>query len=214
MGHYPTSFLDRIVLHCTSSINGKPRNPRSWKKLTSFVEQFDILDGNLTVREMIHFAAHIKLPDDIYSSNEKIRKAEKLIEALGLSHIANCKIDDGSGNRISGGQRKRVDIAIELISEKKLIFLDEPTTGLDAATSVSFINTIQNLVREYNLSVIMSIHQPRSSILEQFDKILLLSQGMTIYFGTLKEILDHFEESGYKCPYDENPADFSTFYEY
>jgi ABC-type multidrug transport system ATPase subunit len=191
-------------------VNGKSRDPKQWRKITSYVEQFDLLDGNLTVGEMIHFAAQIKLPDSLYTSKEKESKAEKLINALGLNHIANVRINDGRGHQISGGQMKRVSIAIELISEKKLIFLDEPTTGLDATTSISLINTIRNLVEEFNLSAIMSIHQPRNSILEVFDRILLLSQGKTIFFGTVNEILCHFESNGFKCHDDENPADFST----
>jgi ABC-type multidrug transport system ATPase subunit len=195
----------------TVQVNGKHRDPKVWRRITSYVEQFDLLDGNLTVREMILFAAKIKLPDDLYTSAEKEAKADKLIKTLGLSHVANVRIDDGKGHRISGGQMKRVSIALEMISERQLIFLDEPTTGLDASTSMELMQNIRELTTEYDLSVIMSIHQPRSSILGLFDRILLLSQGKTIFFGTMKEILEHFEINGFKCGDDENPADFSTF---
>jgi ABC-type multidrug transport system ATPase subunit len=195
----------------TVQVNGKRRDPKMWNKITSYVEQFDVLDGNLTVREMILFAAKIKLPDSLYTSAEKQTKADKLISALGLNHIANVRIDDGKGHRISGGQMKRVTIAMEMISEKKLIFLDEPTTGLDASTSMALIQNIRALTTEYDLSVIMSIHQPRNSILKLFDRILLLSQGKTIFFGTIDEILEHFEMNGFIYRDDENPADFSIF---
>ena len=133
---------------------------------------------------------------------------EEVINGLGLAHIAKTKIGDNLHRGISGGERKRVSIGVELVSDPRLIFLDEPTSGLDAFTAHYIVESIKRLAEDEFRTILMTIHQPRANILQLFDKILLLSQGKTVFFGNLDDALAHFEKCGYECPRHDNPADF------
>lgn len=192
----------------TVIINGKLRDSRTWPYLLGYVEQEDILDDNLTVREMIRFAVDMRNPSKDFYAKKRERKTQKLINALGLESVADRQIGSVEGSGISGGERKRVSIAFALAAERRVLFLDEPTTGLDAATSLGLLKTLTNLAIQHSLSVIMSIHQPSGSMLKQFDKLMLLSLGRTIFYGSTREITDHFNSQGYFCPPQENPADW------
>lgn len=108
---------------------------------------------------------------------------------------------------ISGGERKRTNIGMELIMSPSVLFLDEPTTGLDASTAVSVVELLQGLGRR-GKTVIMSIHQPRYSIFKTFDTITLLSVGELVYQGPADEALKYFEDIGFECEAHNNPADF------
>ncbi|XP_019863420.1 PREDICTED: ATP-binding cassette sub-family G member 2-like [Amphimedon queenslandica] len=99
---------------------------------------------------------------------------------------------------------------MELIIEPQVLFLDEPTTGLDAFTAVAVVQLLRNLSRNSERIIIMSIHQPRYSIYKQFDSLTLLSQGNMVYHGAIKETLPYFTNLGYVCEEHDNPADFLT----
>lgn len=192
----------------TIVINGQPRDKSVWPYLLSYVEQEDILDENLTVREAIRFAVDMRNPNAEAGPEKREKKTQKLLKSLGLEAIAERQIGSPETNGISGGERKRVSIGMELAAERRVLFLDEPTTGLDAATSLGLIETIAKLALKYQLSVIMSIHQPSGRMLQRLDKILLLSLGRTVYFGSLEEIAGHLHSLGFLCPKQENPADW------
>ncbi len=179
----------------------------SWKHIAAYVEQDDILYADLTVRETLLFAAKLRLPDKM-SEEEKIRRTDFVLESLGLSHIANSRIGDSDMRGISGGERKRVSIAIELVSDPMIIFLDEPTSGLDSSIAVTVAENARELAKVDNKAVLLTIHQPRVRILNLFDKIILMSQGQMVFFGTVSEALEHFKKLGFDCPPNENPADF------
>lgn len=95
-----------------------------------------------------------------------------------------------------------------MVTQPRLIFLDEPTTGLDAFTAQTIVQTMQDLAHIDKRTLLVTIHQPRANILHLFDRILLLSGGKTVFFGKIEECLDFFAENGYPCPQLENPADF------
>lgn len=203
----------------TITINGQKRT-KSWKKIAAYVEQSDIMYTMLTVRETVTFAAMLKLPSKM-TSEEKKHRVESTLKMLGLFHVAESRIGDAENRGISGGEKKRVSIgipflsknvpyhvAIELVSDPGLIFLDEPTSGLDAFTAQTVADKITELAAFEKRTVLLTIHQPRSQILEQFSKIILLSKGKIVFFGTLEESIEHFSRLGYDCPRHENPADY------
>lgn len=109
---------------------------------------------------------------------------------------------------ISGGQKRRVGVASQLITSPKLLFLDEPTSGLDSAASWEVVNYLRQVARRNNLIVICSIHQPSTSTFNLFDKLLLLSDGKTHYFGPVKDVTTHYQEGGLEVPHYVNPAEF------
>ncbi|XP_074730909.1 broad substrate specificity ATP-binding cassette transporter ABCG2-like isoform X3 [Strix uralensis] len=108
---------------------------------------------------------------------------------------------------VSGGERKRTNIGMELITEPPVLFLDEPTTGLDASTANAVLILLKKLSRR-GRTIIFSIHQPRYSIFKLFDSLTLLALGKVLYHGPAKQALEYFSSIGYECEPFNNPADF------
>lgn len=126
---------------------------------------------------------------------------------LGLNGCRKTIIGGDGVKGISGGERKRVSIAIELMTLPKLLILDEPTSGLDSFIAFNVMKMIKEIAVKRNLVVIQTLHQPRTDILDLLDKICLLSAGKTLYFGSIASGLEFFEECGLKLPPKVNPSD-------
>lgn len=188
--------------------NGHP-STAAVKSRCGFVFQDDLMLSMLTVRETIMVAAELKLPPNT-TKQRKIERVENVIDTLGLSKVANSRIGGMGMRGISGGERKRTALATELITSPSILFLDEPTTGLDSHTALEVVHILKDLCLS-GMTVICSIHQPRSSIFQTFDTIFLLSQGETAYFGPVDGIVKHMEEVGLpgcKLPAKTNVADW------
>lgn len=188
-------------------INGSPANPKTFRRISAYVEQEDALVGSLTVRETLNFAARLSLPSNI-DKFERISRIEALITAFGLQGQSNTLIGTAIRKGISGGQKRRVSVAAQLITSPKLLFLDEPTSGLDSAASFEVISFVKDIAKKHNLMVISSIHQPSTSTFAMFDKLLLLSQGGTAYSGPVGEVQPYFDHCGFPIPLYMNPAEF------
>jgi ABC-type multidrug transport system ATPase subunit len=157
----------------------------------------------------LEFAAKLKLKG---TYEEKMHRVEEIIKELRLNKCQNTKIGGPLIKGVSGGERKRCSIGVELITDPNLIFLDEPTTGLDSFTATSVVETLRELAMS-GRTVISTIHQPNSDIFEMFDRLMLLAQGKIIYFNEAKYAVDYFATifyNGvqYKCPELSNPADY------
>jgi ABC-type multidrug transport system ATPase subunit len=187
---------------------------RCRKRVAGFVPQEDILTGSQTVREALMFYASLKLPTHT-PSEEKDKLVDGILRELGLKKIESSLIgyvgadalNSGLKRGISGGERKRLSIGCQLVSNPSLLFLDEPTTGLDSFAAHSVIKTLQKLSRE-GRTIIYTIHQPSSEIVQMFDKALVLGRGRTVYFGPQSRMLPYFAKMGFECPSWENEADF------
>lgn len=101
-----------------------------------------------------------------------------------------------------------MSIACELVTSPSILFLDEPTSGLDAYNALSVVDSLVSLARDYNRTVVFTIHQPRSNIVSLFDKLVLLSQGKMIYSGELSKCYDYLQRIGKPCPPGFNLADY------
>ena len=189
------------------SINGSPRNPINWKKQVCYVEQDDLMYENLSVRETLEYAALLRLPRTLPVA-EKQKRVDSIIQQLGLGKCEQSRIGGAGKRGISGGERKRLSIGIELVTEPSLLFLDEPSSGLDAFTCLSILETIKQVAVERKCTVLMTIHQPREQLLELFDGIILLSEGKLVYTGHVSEALQQFSKCGFTCPPRTNPSDF------
>uniref|UniRef100_A0A8C2HGP2 ATP-binding cassette, sub-family G (WHITE), member 2c n=1 Tax=Cyprinus carpio TaxID=7962 RepID=A0A8C2HGP2_CYPCA len=174
---------------------------------SAYVVQNDVLMGTLTVRENLAFSANLRLSRKEYSSADKKMRVDSVIQELGLKDCADTKIGTMFLRGISGGEKKRCSIGMELITSPSLMFLDEPTTGLDANTANSIMELLQKLSKK-GKTVIFSIHQPRYSIFSQFDHLTLMNKGEIIYAGSANKAITYFEDLGYKCEPFNNPADF------
>jgi len=127
---------------------------------------------------------------------------------LRLTHIADSRVGGSSSRSISGGELKRVAIAIELVSSPSLLFLDEPTSGLDSNGATDLVLLLKSLATRGQRTVLCTIHQPSSHMFNAFDKLLLLSQGRVIYFGKADKAVDYFSGLGIRPPPMSNPAEF------
>jgi ABC-type multidrug transport system ATPase subunit len=206
-GRFPIGGSKLSKLTGEITINGKTRNDEVFRNMSAYVQQDDHIFAYLTVLETLNLAAHFYLPVDM-SSNDKAELVEAVISELGLGKTRNTIIGNETIRGISGGERKRACIAIQLISNPSVLFLDEPTSGLDSFQALSVMEAMKNLSSKGRL-VITVIHQPRSSIYGMFDKMLILSEGRTMYFGNASDTcVNYFADLGYVCPESFNPADF------
>ncbi|XP_042044686.1 ABC transporter G family member 15-like isoform X4 [Salvia splendens] len=192
-----------VVMMGDILLNGKKR--RHGYGVVAYVTQEDVLMGTLTVRETITYSANLRLPSSM--SKEDINDIiEATIMEVGLLECADRQVGNWQMRGISGGEKKRLSIALEILVRPRLLFLDEPTTGLDSAASFFVIQSIKNLARD-GRTVISSIHQPSSEVFALFDDLFLLSGGETVYCGEAKMAIKFFAEAGFPCPSRRNPSD-------
>lgn len=189
----------------TILVNGQ-KLPQNFKNISGYVVQDDVVMGTLTVFENLSFSAALRLPKSI-SAAEKKQRVIDIIEELGLTDCKNTKVGTEFSRGVSGGERKRVNIGMELITKPGVLFLDEPTTGLDSSTAAAVISLLHSLSLK-GKTIIFSIHQPRFSIFRHFDKLHLLSKGQTVFHGRAENCLEFFASAGHQCEEHNNPPDF------
>ena len=188
-------------------INGKAEPFSKYQTITGFVPQEDVMMRTLSVKENLQFSAMSRLPAEM-SNVEKRQFVNQILATLDLHEIRHSIIGDEKTRGISGGQRKRVNIGMEMVADPTVLFLDEPTSGLDSTSSMEVCECLQR-VASLGLTVITVIHQPRYEIFAAFDDVLLLGKGgRTVYIGPTVDAMNYFESLGYKRPDLVNPADF------
>ncbi|KAI0561378.1 hypothetical protein FGB62_85g11 [Gracilaria domingensis] len=187
-------------------LNGEPRNYNKFRKLAAYVIQDDDMFAELTVQEQLTYAALLRLPASM-PKEKKLMRVQKVIQELGLGKVKDTMIGNQIVRGISGGERKRVNIGTELVTNPSLLFLDEPTTGLDSFNALNVMTALRQLASN-GRTIISTIHQPRSSIFALFDQLCLLSEGRVMYFGPAKEAVDYFSALNFRSPSQFNPADF------
>ncbi|KAJ7552491.1 hypothetical protein O6H91_06G057500 [Diphasiastrum complanatum] len=171
----------------------------------AYVTQEDTLTGTLTVRETILYSAWLRLPNDI-SNSMKRRIAEKSMTDMGLQYCSDKVIGNWHLRGLSGGEKRRLSIALELLVRPQLIYLDEPTSGLDSASAFFVMCKLKKLAI-HGHTILASIHQPSSEIFELLDNLLLLAKGRTVYFGEASGAQKCFVTAGFPCPELRNPSD-------
>ncbi|CAF1198891.1 unnamed protein product, partial [Adineta ricciae] len=187
-------------------IDGLPPSS-SYKCMIGYVVQENIICETLTVRENLMFSINIRLQDDL-SKVDRISRVTEVIQELGLDSCANTKVGGLLTRGISGGERKRTCIGMELVLSPKILLLDEPTTGLDSTTAREVMQHLHALSQK-NRTIIFSIHQPGHFIFKLFDNILLMCNGKSVYHGTPENVLPYFVKQGYFLEQYESPPDFS-----
>lgn len=145
-------------------VNGRGRNLERFRRMTCYITQDDRLQPLLTVAENMKYAADLKLETD----TPRYEK-EEIIELI-LTHLGLYEAQHTIAGRLSGGQKKRLSIALELISNPMVMFLDEPTTGLDSASCRQVVRLLRELARQ-GRTIVCTIHQPSASIFQMFDQV-------------------------------------------
>ena len=170
--------------------------------LIGYVSQDDLLIEDLTVFENLYYNA--KLCFGNLSEFQIIKRVSKLLQTLGLFEIKDMKVGSPLNKKISGGQRKRLNIALELIREPAILFLDEPTSGLSSRDSENIMVLLKELALKGKL-VVTVIHQPSSDIFKMFDKLIILDVGgYLIYYGDPVDSIIYFKSRTHQANWSES----------
>jgi len=145
-------------------------------------------------------ASYLKIADITQKLRQKL--IDDILNVLSLTRAKNTRV-----GRLSGGQKKRLSIALELIDNPPIMFLDEPTTGLDSLASSQCISALQNLARS-GRAIICTIHQPSAALYQMFDYVYLVVDGRCMYAGKPDNTVNYFAKQGFQCPKYHNPADY------
>ncbi|CAI0439646.1 unnamed protein product [Linum tenue] len=170
----------------------------------SYVTQEDVFLGTLTVKETLSFGARLRLPG--LTKTELDEVIEDTMAKMGLEECADTTIGNWHLRGISGGERRRLSIGVEILAQPLVLCLDEATTGLDSAASFFVVQALRNIARDGKI-VVCSIHQPTNDVFRLFDDLLLISCGEAVYFGECQGAVKFFAESGFPCPTRRNPPD-------
>jgi ABC-type multidrug transport system ATPase subunit len=193
----------------TLRVSGREASDLSFlRHVTGFVPQDDVLHGELTVIENIYYQASLRLPNT-KTSEEIATCIKETVNNLNLERIKDSRVGTAEKRGVSGGQRKRVSIAMELVSQPLLLFADEPTSGLDSTTSHEVVKSLNETAGIIGTTVIAVIHQPRYETLCLFDDLILLGAGgHLVYAGSTVDSVEYFERQlQVEFPAKANPAD-------
>ncbi|XP_043587162.1 ATP-binding cassette sub-family G member 1-like isoform X1 [Bombus pyrosoma] len=180
-------------------VNSKARNLNEFRRLLAYIMQNDNLQPLLTVQEAMNVAADLKLTT---SPQQKKQKIDQILVTMSLDTCRHTRT-----GKLSGGERKRLAIALELINSPPILFLDEPTSGLDSVTSKYCITLLKQLAKA-GQTVICSIHQPSASLLNMIDHLYVVADGNCVYSGSTQNLVPYLSSLGLQCPTHYNPADY------
>lgn len=194
-------------------VNGRELGLEQFRQISSFVEERDAILGSLTVFETLDFSARLSATRCHGDKNDHLLRIHALLNGMGLASQKDRLVGTAARKGLSDGQKRRVSIASQLIASQlitspKVLFLDEPTSGLDSVASFQVMDHLCKLAKRHRLMVVCSLHQPSSLTFNLVDKVLLLSEGKTHYFGPVADVPCYYDGIGLPVPRTVNPAEF------
>ena len=177
-----------MIIDGSLEINNHPYTNNNLKNFSGYVVQEDVLHSYLTVYETLQYAAELRMIRNT-TKDVQLTKIEEVINKMGLNECRNIIVGDSRTKGISGGEKKRLCVAIELLTDPKILFLDEPTSGLDSKIALSLIEKLKCIAND-GCMVICTIHQPQNKIFNLFDNLILMKNGLIVYNGSPLKALD------------------------
>ncbi|RNA15896.1 white isoform X1 [Brachionus plicatilis] len=188
-------------------VNGQLiKSQNELSSISGYVQQDDLFIESLTVKETLIFQAMLRMDESI-CKEKRLKRVEEVMHDLNLKKCQNISVDIQGKKGISGGEKRRLAFACEILTDPLILFCDEPTSGLDSFIALSVMECMKSLAKQ-GRTIICTIHQPSSEIFELFDRLCLLSDGKLAFNGPINKCNQFFESQGYKVPVNYNPADF------
>eukprot|EP01133_Synstelium_polycarpum_P007442 gene7442-8708_t len=181
----------------TILFDGHPIDPKTHHTETIYASQADNHIPTLTVKETLDFS--IQCQSNLMPA-AKVELCETILDMLGMRHVEETIIGNSTLRGISGGQKKRMTVAVELVKGAKTIFMDEPTTGLDSTTSFDLLNSIKMISQTANVPAMVSLLQPSPEIFSLFSHVLMMRDGHVTFFGTKEQNPVEYLASIYELP--------------
>lgn len=188
-------------------VDDRPVHLAAFKRLGTLTPQEDVLNEILTVRQTLVYAAELRSPGH-WTHSRKLARVDAVIKELGLQHNAENVVGNSVKVGISGGQKKRLSIGVDLLAELPIMLVDEPTTGLDAASALDVVECLVSLAVDQHRTVVCTVHQPPWSTVLKFDRLVVLASGKIVY-DDLPSLLPDFAAKSMRSevPKNHNPAD-------
>jgi ABC-type multidrug transport system ATPase subunit/ABC-type multidrug transport system permease subunit len=187
------------------SLSGVKIDPVKERSQFAYVLSEDAMDAFSTPEESIRFAINLRRPE--LSDEAKQKKIDFLIDDLGIRKCKDTYVGNELVKGVSSGERKRTAVGIELVHEPGVLFLDEPTTGLDSFTAFQIVSMMKKLAHE-GRCVLSTIHQPSSETFALFDDVIFMVKGAIVYHGPVGKVREHFGNLGFVCPEKYNICDY------
>ncbi|XP_041975113.1 protein scarlet-like [Aricia agestis] len=195
------SRRDKSAMTGYLMLNGRLAGADLIARISGFVPQEDLSIDDLTVTEHMEFMARLMM-DKRSNSTMRSKRIEQLLADLGVSTCKRTKL-----KALSGGERKRVALAVQLLNDPPILFCDEPTTGLDSSAASAVVSRLRRLAIGGKL-VVCSVHQPASGVFELFHQVVLLASGRIAFHGTIEQADQFFASLNFKCPVGFNAAEY------
>ncbi|GMI99318.1 ATP-binding cassette G10 [Hibiscus trionum] len=200
-GIIPPAKLSGNVL-----VNNKAMDPGHFRRVSGYIAQDEFLFPVLTVEETLMYSARLRLRDP---HDKAVIRVKELLQELGLERVANARIGDESNRGISGGEKRRVSIGVDLVHDPAVLLLDEPTSGLDSASALHVAMLLKSMAAKQGKTIVLTVHQPGFRILELFDRMLLLSNGTVLHHGPLHLLEQRLRFKGHSIPRHVNVLEFA-----
>ena len=209
-----TTLLDAISGRAKSvqvqgevRLNGWIASPKQLRAISGYVTQEDILPGTSTVWEYFMFNAMLRMPQQMKREYKRQRVFE-IIQQLGLTKVAMSLIGDEFVRGLSGGEKRRLSIGVEILICPPVLFLDEPLSGLDSSNASKVMSILGDIATS-GVAVILTLHQPRPDMLLTIDRLMILSAGgCTVYSGPTSQLDTYLGELGQSPPESMTAVDF------
>ena len=198
----------RSSLSLQVSLNGQLVEPVANRKQIGFVQAHETLYPTDTPLEAFTFVAMLKLRK--LSSEQRKLKVQEMLTVLRLQNCAGTFLGSPTLKGVSSGEKKRTSVGLELLPEPEILFLDEPTTGLDSVTALELMELLKEFANR-GVCIVTVLHQPSPKILDLVNNVIYMTRGFIVYHGPRESVVAYFSSRGYACPPEYNPSDYIMF---